>query len=860
MPTASGQKLIWIVPDFVARVGAYIGDKANCLLLPDDQESIQRNLREIEEADKAHPMSLIQARERIQPVIRLLATLSSRPRQELNLATVELLQDLEPAFFVASRPIVSIQGPIWTVPDFVVRVQGYLDNPLCQLPPEGIEPLRVQLSELEILWSDTLSQMTAIQAHVILSPQKASLLGLMEPIPQQERNPFTVQLWRDLQPIPMEVVSRQRGASDFVAKVRAYVDSGDCQLALKAQGSIRNLLDEFQGLREDTTLIQAYESLKPVTDLFVPLLYQLDINPWTTQLFQDIGSVVFALSIPISPEPKAITFVQDFISRLQCYLHNPWCPLSQDDRRILCDRLAESKPQLLIRTATITRMREVISPIIEPFAPLFLSFTSGERFDPFTNQFLQDLEPVFFKVNPLGMLRRKEQEYFGHQSTLKFGEKSSGVQLGNTVEFLKEGKKVKYHVKTHRKGQSMAQGSSSSAASQSVELYELFVYRFLAIAGLGSNAHFFGYNARYFYIATEDVGYCEGNPDQFSVLTYEKVRDKCPNLWKQGIADFPRESSALATYVQRGNRFPVIVSALIQSDIIARIFGLTDLITNPGNLCLVLEEGRNELIRYRIIDFGIAEKFLNSHDPDDLFPLFSRGMAMGARGYVPYAEFVDELAHDFLGADENRRIFLARCLFTGQLFQWIDEAEEQVIPIARRLFSSTVSGENEEIQQLRKQVRCVKGNAIAFLKALNEEFGKKFPGLVAAFPPFELPSDWEAQLAVARTPIKEAPRVTTSPPVPTLQRMLRRSPRGSPSPRKTKVDEEEDKEEATALHPKSSRGRGRGSRAPLTPIKRRDRSCSSEDTRDEEATSASVETSDEGEGEDDAEKEESSSE
>ncbi len=154
------------------------------------------------------------------------------------------------------------------------------------------------------------------------------------------------------------------------------------------------------------------------------------------------------------------------------------------------------------------------------------------------------------------------------------GYKLGGVQLGNTVTISKESEKsITYHVKTHSDGLA----SGKSAAATIVNPVELMVYKILERIGIGCESHFFGRDAKNFYIATKDTGF-DG-----TYLSYGKMKEEHSNF-------------------SNSEEFSNGIFCL---DLLSRILRLTDLQTNSGNFGFV---NKSDGWHIKAIDFRVVNE------------------------------------------------------------------------------------------------------------------------------------------------------------------------------------------------------------------------------------------------------------
>jgi hypothetical protein len=186
---------------------------------------------------------------------------------------------------------------------------------------------------------------------------------------------------------------------------------------------------------------------------------------------------------------------------------------------------------------------------------------------------------VFYQDLPYKKLENLAARYFIERfelsvpKQLSFLEKKGGVQLGRRLIVThNDGKKVTYHVKTHREGLK----SGHSASAKPVDLKELMVYKILELSGLGIETHFFCDNENDFYIATKDAGYDDKSQQQREFLTYKQIKAKQPSV------DLLQD--------------PTLVNGFIKTDIVSRLLSLSVIINNPDNIGVIPQ--------FKVIDFA----------------------------------------------------------------------------------------------------------------------------------------------------------------------------------------------------------------------------------------------------------------
>lgn len=300
---------------------------------------------------------------------------------------------------------------------------------------------------------------------------------------------------------------------------------------------------------------------------------------------------------------------------------------------------------------------------------------------------------LYLEEKPHEMLKQKARDYFSKKfpgAEIDFSDKTDGRQLGDRVHIAQLGySEIIYHIKTHSRGLCAELDSWDSKEAEPVRLEELFVYKVLQYLGLGPEVHFFGYNAKDCYIATIDIGCiapidigctesgkigtapidigCTEN-GKIGTYTYEDVKST-PQLLGTSYLGF---DSSQESFVKQE-----VVQGLVLIDIISRIFGLEDLITNSGNFYFTYNIP-GHISGFKIIDFHISR-----HGATRASALFD-GFLMGSGPYS-YLGFSDEISRYFLvRRDKSARIEAARSFFLP-LVEVFTEAIEQSFEDMRTL-------------------------------------------------------------------------------------------------------------------------------------------------------------------------------
>jgi len=310
---------------------------------------------------------------------------------------------------------------------------------------------------------------------------------------------------------------------------------------------------------------------------------------------------------------------------------------------------------------------------------------------------------------PLVVLQKKAREYFtewfGRElepESIRFSPKDVGDQLGCVMHFTVAGQPVTYHIKTHRQG--IKNDLTDDAGV--LEPYELFGYAFLEASNCGPEAHFFGVDAENFYIATLDAGYPnDGLPEPLPFFTYGQLQEGHPDF-------FHKKPS------QKWHIHPLVKEGLVTADIITRVLGLSDTVTNPGNICFIVDR-TGELERFQIIDIALIRQYLNAQCAlGGLYSEFVRGVGHSYR-------LLHEAACRYLSSKSSeKRIAYARSLFTlAEFLQWIDEAEAKALPVveAMNLAAAEAGAGNVPIDlgRFRRLIGNARRNAEIFFRALG---------------------------------------------------------------------------------------------------------------------------------------------
>jgi hypothetical protein len=396
----------------------------------------------------------------------------------------------------------------------------------------------------------------------------------------------------------------------------------------------------------------------------------------------------------------------EFISEIQTYVEETKAAFLPETN--LFDKRTKAKIHReldrLSAAATLFQGRQAVGEL----SGIFLRFGILDK-RPCAHKILQEILGLYTQIleEPHVALQRKARVYFGglynidpESKLIQFDSKEEGDQLGDLMRIQVDNHPLIYHIKTHRNGLK----DDPNFEAKALEPYELFVYSFLEISGLGPKVHLFGDSAKDFYIATKDIGCPTDDSESLPVFTYKQLQDDHSKL----------------LYVTRKKQpyvCPVIAEGLVRTDIISRIFGLSDLVTNPGNICFVGNRKGTQLVKFQVIDFSLIDQYLTArYDPHCLFPSFEQGNG-NYHG-------IDDIAYYFLSTRaKEKRISYARDLFTiAEFIRWIDEAEEKVTPLLEGLNqaeSEREGGAPVDMERFHRLVQKARKNAEVFLHALG---------------------------------------------------------------------------------------------------------------------------------------------
>lgn len=300
------------------------------------------------------------------------------------------------------------------------------------------------------------------------------------------------------------------------------------------------------------------------------------------------------------------------------------------------------------------------------------------------------------KSRPLKNFQNKSLEYFSsffgdNFKEIEFQEKTSGRQLGKKVIIkLNNDTEILYHSKTHGKG--LLSGSSASSA-QPVNPKELFIYKYLELTGLGQEVHFFYDDVCNFYIATKGT-----ESEEFQ--TYNKIRI----TFEEYKREFEEKDEERID--------PVISNGLVITDIISRVFRLSDLVSNPGNIgCIFMN---NKMKSFKIIDFDVNDNL--SYYAPEVFQGFLSG-----NGVHNYAYSQDGVIRYYLSKrDIKKRVNTAREIIRDMNILTENLIEKSYNFVLLFLRNSQLDLPESAFADLENYVSSVKKNLCLFLTGLEE--------------------------------------------------------------------------------------------------------------------------------------------
>ena len=292
-------------------------------------------------------------------------------------------------------------------------------------------------------------------------------------------------------------------------------------------------------------------------------------------------------------------------------LSNPQLPFDHPDIRSSLIRLKRVLNRLLPSKATNREFMEVWTQ----FSVIDASISSvhWDRVKELTPQFFQSISCEVIDLAP----------------------KYDGVQFGaKAIVKLSNGQTVKYHIKTHSGGLT----SGKSSAAKLVNPAELFVYKFLEGLDIGPKSHFFGRDGQNLYIATLDVGTQIDADGSLTKTTFKEYKyfmtAQDPNVQKQLWGELTQlpldidfsegQHQQAEKWINSDRQSSMFVHEMSKMDVLARLMGLTDFQTNPGNYGFIQEKDRPLMVK--VLDFRLVDQAIDKFQHDDKdFTAFLRG-------------------------------------------------------------------------------------------------------------------------------------------------------------------------------------------------------------------------------------------
>jgi hypothetical protein len=305
--------------------------------------------------------------------------------------------------------------------------------------------------------------------------------------------------------------------------------------------------------------------------------------------------------------------------------------------------------------------------------------------------------------------------------------KMAGDQLGTVVKVqTADGRTFKYFVKTHSGGLR----SGYSSAAKLVNPAELLVYKVLEGLGVGCETHFFGRDGHNLYIATLDAG-VQTNPDGFFTQgpfhEYSHFKDSRESgvqrsLWGdlthlptdvEFSDDQHRQAEAWIASDLVAKNF---VREAAKLDLLARIMGLEDFQTNPGNYGFTQAEGG--LMKAKAIDFRVPYKKVEEFEKDyRSFNAFLNG-----NGEFNYSSTGAAMYYALTKRQQRLRVYEAKDIMQNTLSEFIEKVDSARISVAQVLRGIAMSeGDQNGIQlTLARYADILKANFQLFKTMLDE--------------------------------------------------------------------------------------------------------------------------------------------
>jgi hypothetical protein len=304
---------------------------------------------------------------------------------------------------------------------------------------------------------------------------------------------------------------------------------------------------------------------------------------------------------------------------------------------------------------------------------------------------------------PLKMFQNKCLYYFSSHfgnrfEGIEFIGKPSGRQLGNKLIIkLSDDKEIVYYSKTHGKGLG---SESSKSSAKPVNPKELFMYKYLESTNLGQEVHFFYDDVCNFYIATKGACYNEEMKKIEEFKTYTQIRLQLEEFKN----DFEEKDEEKISHI--------ISNGLIKSDIISRIFRLSDLVSNDGNIGFTYIDG--EIQSFKIIDFDVNDN-VNYNNPE-----VYQGFLSG-NGVHNYAFSPDSVMRYYLfKRDIQKRIKTAKEIIKNEDILRDDLVDQSYSFVYEFLRGANLDLPESAFKDLEYYTSSIKKNLRSFLNQLKD--------------------------------------------------------------------------------------------------------------------------------------------
>lgn len=187
-------------------------------------------------------------------------------------------------------------------------------------------------------------------------------------------------------------------------------------------------------------------------------------------------------------------------------------------------------------------------------------------------------------------------------------QKNDGVQLGIKIQVCFGNSKLTFYVKTHSEGRLAPDSFSRQQVSSSAKVLkpeELLIYEFLSRSGFGAQCHFFHRSPEDVYIATLDASFVGKQQGRFTTLN--SCEGETLEQLTGGLSRFKREETAqMEAIITSTPAAQVFAENMVLTDIMSRLFRITDLSDNPDNYGFTF--GVHDFPVIRIIDFRLRDE------------------------------------------------------------------------------------------------------------------------------------------------------------------------------------------------------------------------------------------------------------